>query len=153
MKVPNYVSEKFIGLVLEEDIGRGDLTTELTPGSGVEGVGIVKAKEALVLCGVDLAAYVFQKIDPALKVEIKNSDGSFLKKGEVILEVRGASGSILTAERTVLNFLQRLSGVSTLTMDYVAQIRERPLRAGERLKSMLSGSEVHRITGSDLMTE
>ena len=124
MKVPNYVSEEFLNLVLREDIGRGDLTTELTPGSNASGFAIVKAKENLVLCGVDLAVCIFQKVDPELEVELKCRDGFFLKKGDVILEVRGAAGSILTAERTVLNFLQRLSGISTLTMDYVAQIAE-----------------------------
>jgi len=122
MKAPNYVAENFIDLALKEDIGRGDLTTELTPGSDVCGIGIVKAKEDLVLCGLKLAAYVFYKVDPELKVTAFKKDGDKLKKGDVIFEVEGAAGSILTAERAVLNFIQRLSGIATLSSCYVAEL-------------------------------
>lgn len=124
MRAPKYVSQEFINFVLREDIGRGDLTTELTPGSNVDGLGIVKAKEDLVLCGTELAEFVFNRIDPQLKIEFKAGDGDYLKKGDIILEVKGPAGSILTAERTVLNFLQRLSGIATLSKRFVDELAQ-----------------------------
>lgn len=124
MRVPNYVTADFIDFVLREDIGRGDLTTALTPRNNISGKGVVKAKEDLVLCGSELAFCIFEKVDPSLKVRSFYQDGAVLKKGDIILEVNGPAGSILTAERTVLNFMQRLAGISTLTSMYVAEINE-----------------------------
>jgi len=124
MKIPNYISADFLDYVLKEDIGRGDLTTALTPRNDISGKGIVKAKEDLVLCGCELAVCIFEKMDSSLKIKNFYQDGAALKKGDIILEVNGHAGSILTAERTVLNFMQRLSGISTLASRYVAEIAE-----------------------------
>jgi len=124
MRIPNYVSADFLEFVLKEDIGRGDLTTALTTRNDISGKGIVKAKEDLVLCGSELAGCIFEKVDSSLQIKNFSQDGAVLKKGDIILEVSGHAGSILTAERTVLNFMQRLSGISTLTARYVAKIDE-----------------------------
>jgi len=122
MKCPEYVSPDFIKLVINEDIGRGDITTSLVENSGGNGNAVIKAKEDLVLCGVDLAAYIFKFIDDSLKVKVDIYDGAKISAGTVIMSVSGNSGSILKAERTVLNFLQRLSGIATLTSKYVNEV-------------------------------
>jgi len=122
MKCPEYVSPDFIKLVLSEDIGRGDITTSLIENSGRKGSAVIKAKEDQIICGVDLGAHIFGAIDSSIKVKINVSDGDEISAGTVIMTVSGSSGSILKAERTVLNFLQRLSGIATLTSKYVKQI-------------------------------
>jgi nicotinate-nucleotide pyrophosphorylase (carboxylating) len=122
MKCPEYVLPDFIKLVINEDIGRGDITTSLVENSGGNGNAVIKAKEDLVLCGVDLAAYIFKFIDDSLKVKVDIQDGAKISAGTVIMSVSGNSGSILKAERTVLNFLQRLSGITTLTSKYVNEV-------------------------------
>jgi len=124
VKIPGYVSSEFIRMVLKEDIGRGDLTTELTFGGHINGTGTVRAKEDLILCGIDLAGFIFKQVNPELNIEVYGRDGSLIKKGDKILKVRGVAGSVLTSERVVLNFLQRLSGIATLTSLYVAELAE-----------------------------
>ena len=83
--------------------------------------GSSRANEAIV-AGVETAAEVFRRVDPKLNVEVLQPDGTALIGGETILEVRGAARSILTAERVALNFLQRLSGIATLTRQFVEAI-------------------------------
>jgi nicotinate-nucleotide pyrophosphorylase (carboxylating) len=122
MSCPEYLSKEFIKYVLDEDIGRGDVTTSLIENNDKPGVAVIKAKEELVLCGVDVAAYVFEFIDENLKIEKYAADGERLEAGTRIMTVTGSSGSILKAERTALNFLQRLSGISTTTAQYVEKI-------------------------------
>ncbi len=122
---PVYANPELIRLALAEDIGRGDITTQATVPQRTRGKGIIRAKEPLVLCGVDLVGAVYALVDPDLKVSLMRGDGEELKKGEIIATVTGPARSILTGERTVLNFLQRLSGVATLTRRYVAVIDKR----------------------------
>jgi len=122
MKCPEYLSKDFIKYVLDEDIGRGDVTTSFMEKNDKSGVAVIKAKEQLVLCGVDVASYVFEFIDESLKIEKHAADGEKLEAGSEIITVSGSSGSILKGERTALNFLQRLSGIATLTAQYVEKI-------------------------------
>lgn len=122
MKCPDYVSSDFVNMVLKEDIGRGDITTRLIFSSKKDGRASVKAKEKLVLCGVELAEYVFNFIDESLKITVNASDGEIIEEGTEIFSVSGDPVSILKGERTVLNFLQRLSGIATLTSKYVEKI-------------------------------
>ena len=77
------------------------------------------AKEPATVAGVGVAAEVFARIDPALEVELALPDGAFARTGDTVLTIRGRAGSILTGERVALNFLQRLSGVATLTRRFV----------------------------------
>ncbi|MGI6393735.1 MAG: carboxylating nicotinate-nucleotide diphosphorylase [bacterium] len=122
MKCPDYVSKEFIEFVLKEDLGRGDITTASIGNSDKKGDAEIKSKEELVLCGIELAAYIFSQIDSSLKLKFEKKDGETIPAGTVIMKVSGSAGSILKGERTVLNFLQRLSGISTLTSKYAAQI-------------------------------
>ncbi len=120
MKLNSYISEEFLNLVLKEDLGRGDLTTQfIASNNKIDSFAIIKAKQNLVFCGEDLISTTFHKIDDTLKIELFVKDGDFLKTGTQIAKISGNAQSILSGERVVLNFLQRLSGISTLTKKYV----------------------------------
>lgn len=108
-----------IAIALAEDIGNGDITTIEFVRPGLRAFGRVVARERGVVAGITTAAEVFRRVDPALHVEILQPDGAALSGGESVLEVRGEARSILTAERVALNFLQRLSGIATLTRQFV----------------------------------
>ena len=112
------VSDPIIN-ALNEDIGEGDITTEyLVPASQQSSAQIV-ARESAVIAGTETAAEVFRRVDANLRTSILTPDGSAIEKGSVVLEIQGAARSILKAERVALNFLQRLSGIATLTRQFV----------------------------------
>jgi len=107
--------EEIIKNALIEDIGEGDHTTLSTvPADAVKHARML-AKQEGILCGTEIAAKVFQTIDPNLTVEILRHDGEFVVVGDVILRVSGNARAILTGERTALNFIQRMSGIATKT--------------------------------------
>lgn len=111
-----------IALALAEDIGTGDVTTRYFTGSDRLATGRVVAKEECVLAGLDVAAEVFRSVDPALRIHLPGKNGDRLTAGTVVMEINGRAASLLTAERTALNFLQRLSGVATLTRAYIEAV-------------------------------
>ena len=113
------VYRQIVRRALAEDLGWGDVTTEATVGADVRGHGTVVVKASCVLAGLDVAAEVFRQLDPAVHITLRNRDGDRTEPGVVAAEVRGAAALMLTAERTALNFLQRLSGIATLTRRYV----------------------------------
>ena len=102
-----------IDLALEEDAGLGDLTSRAIFPAKHRSRAVINAKQKLVICGLEVAAAVFARVDPALKVRLLAADGNRVKPGAAVLRVEGPTGSLLTAERTALNFLQRLSGIAT----------------------------------------
>ncbi len=108
-----------IAAALAEDVGSGDVTSEFFVSSRLQALGRIVARDRAVVAGTATAAEVFRRIDGKLHVAILQPDGTALTGGETILEVRGAARSILTAERVALNFLQRLSGVATMTRHFV----------------------------------
>ncbi len=105
--------DEIISNALAEDIGDGDHTTLATIPVNTMGKARLLVKDNGILCGVDLAERIFHKVDPATRVTIYIRDGAAIKKGDVVFEVDGKSASILQAERLVLNFMQRLSGIAT----------------------------------------
>ena len=113
------VYRQIVRRALAEDLGWGDVTTEATVGAEVRGHGTVVVKAPCVLAGLDVAAEVFRQLDPAVHITLRNRDGDRAESGAIAAEVRGAAALMLTAERTALNFLQRLSGIATLTRRYV----------------------------------
>ena len=115
--------EILIRTALEEDIGSGDITTSCTVSPGAQGEGRIVAKEPLVLAGIDVARQVFWAVNRELKVHIPLKDGSRANEGDTLLEVTGDLAAILAAERTALNFLQRLSGIATLTNAFVDKVK------------------------------
>ena len=110
---------QLIDLALSEDIGAGDVTSEYFVGEDDQASARAIAQERAVVAGTEVAAEIFRRVDPALRVEIAQKDGAIVSAGVAVLEVRGRARSILTAERVALNFLQRLSGIATLTHQFV----------------------------------
>jgi nicotinate-nucleotide pyrophosphorylase (carboxylating) len=104
---------------LAEDLGWGDATTEGTVGADQRARGTIVAKSACVVAGLDVAAEAFRQLDPSVSFVPRVKDGDRCTPGTIIADVRGAAGAMLTAERTALNFLQRLTGVATLTRAFV----------------------------------
>jgi nicotinate-nucleotide pyrophosphorylase (carboxylating) len=108
---------------LVEDIGAGDLTTELCIPRGVSGTGSVVARQSLTLAGAELLPVIFEELAPgACTVDLIRCSGDNLNSGDEIAWVRGPARVLLTGERTALNFLQRLSGIATLTHAYVRAV-------------------------------
>jgi nicotinate-nucleotide pyrophosphorylase (carboxylating) len=108
-----------IALALAEDLGSGDITTEHFVPAEAQAAGRIVAREPAVVAGTDTAADVFRRVNPSLAVTILAGDGSRIGRGDAILEISGQARAILTAERVALNFLQRLSGIATLTRQFV----------------------------------
>src|SRR4051812_30291561 len=103
---------RLIELALDEDLGRGDITSSVTVGpDGREVVADMNAREPIVAFGIDVATAVFALVDPRIEVEIHAPDGSRVDRGALLMTVRGHAHQVLAAERTALNFVQRLSGV------------------------------------------
>ncbi len=113
------VYRQIVRRALAEDLGWGDVTTEATVPSDIRGYGTIVVKMPCVLAGLDVAAEAFRQLDPAVHIALRRQDGDRCEAGVVAAEVRGAAALMLTAERTALNFLQRLSGIATLTRRYV----------------------------------
>ncbi len=105
---------------LEEDLGRGDATSRATIDEARRARGTIVAKSPLVVAGLDVAREVFHQTDPASVVEVRWGDGAHVQAGDVVAFVTGNARALLAAERTALNFLQRLSGIATLTARCVA---------------------------------
>jgi nicotinate-nucleotide pyrophosphorylase (carboxylating) len=104
---------------LAEDLGWGDVTTEATVSPELRAKGIILAKSPCVIAGLDVAAEVFTQLDPGCRFERRRKDGDRCQPGDIAAEVHGGAAAMLTAERTALNFLQRLSGIATITRAFV----------------------------------
>lgn len=113
------VYRTLVAQALAEDLGRGDVTSRVTVEDAVRARGVIQAKATLVVAGLDVAAEVFRQCDPKAVIEVRWGDGAHVQRGEVVAVVTGQARALLTAERTALNLLQRLSGVATLTAAYV----------------------------------
>jgi nicotinate-nucleotide pyrophosphorylase (carboxylating) len=107
--------EELIKLAFEEDVADGDHTTLATVEENIIQKARLLVKEDGVIAGVDIAVKVFNFFDPQLNIQVNIKDGSAVKKGDVVLEVKGQARSILTSERLVLNIMQRMSGIATYT--------------------------------------
>jgi nicotinate-nucleotide pyrophosphorylase (carboxylating) len=152
-----------IAIALQEDIGAGDVTTAFFVPEGQQALARVVARERAIVAGGETAAEVFRRVDPRLNVAVLQPDGTALTGGETILEVRGPARSILTAERVALNFLQRLSGIATLTRQFVeATGKSRTkildtrkttpgLRALEKAAVVAGGGANHRFNLNDMV--
>jgi nicotinate-nucleotide pyrophosphorylase (carboxylating) len=116
---PTYLTEKsisdFIAMALAEDIGDGDHSSLASIPGDAQNQARLLVKGDGILAGVELAGYIFSAVDPTLQVEVLMQDGATIKYGDVALTVKGKAQSILTAERLVLNCMQRMSGIATYT--------------------------------------
>ena len=111
--IPNL--DELIQMALREDIGDGDHSTLACIPPDATGTAKMVAKQEGILCGAEIGERVFKLVDPTLKVTLLMHDGDSVKKGDLLMLVEGHSGSILTSERTALNYMQRLSGIATET--------------------------------------
>lgn len=121
---PLYKEElrQFVRMTLDEDIGRGDLTTQATIPQHSSLKAVMQTRENMVLAGMPLALEIIHTVDSAVRADIHVQDGVEIMAGSVILTLEGNARSILTAERSALNILQHLSGIATLTRAYVREI-------------------------------
>jgi nicotinate-nucleotide pyrophosphorylase (carboxylating) len=110
---------RLIELALDEDLGRGDVTSQITVGSdGPVITGEMSAREPIVAFGIDVVTAVFSMVEPRIELEVHANDGARIDRGGLLATVRGPAHGVLAAERTALNFVQRLSGVATLAKRY-----------------------------------
>ena len=116
---PSYLIDQLVDLALSEDLAGGDVTSDATVDPDARAVARAAARSPLVVCGGDVFARVFYRVDPGVRVERRLSDGERAQQGDVLWIAEGATRSLLMAERTALNFSQRMSGVATLTRRFV----------------------------------
>ncbi len=153
------VLDEVVDRALREDLSGGDLTTEACVGEDARGIARAVAKEPLVVCGADVFARVFYRVDPSVRVEAKRQEGAKAAPGDTLFEVEGSARSILLGERVALNFVQRMSGIATLARSMVdalpkgsatriADTRKTTpgLRALERYAVRTGGAHNHRDT-------
>jgi nicotinate-nucleotide pyrophosphorylase (carboxylating) len=112
--ITNAHIDRLIDLAYDEDLGpSGDITTQATVLPETRAEGAVKAKEPLVLCGVDVFRRVFERLDPSVELDVLAKDGDEIANGTFVIKARGRAHSLLIGERPALNFLMRLSGIAT----------------------------------------
>jgi nicotinate-nucleotide pyrophosphorylase (carboxylating) len=111
-----------IDLALDEDLGRGDVTTNAVVGTTGTLRAAMVAREPMVLAGIDVAVAVFALVDARVEVHDQVADGTALERGDVAVVLEGPAAAILEAERTALNFVQRLSGIATLSRSFAAAV-------------------------------
>ncbi|MCS6949191.1 MAG: carboxylating nicotinate-nucleotide diphosphorylase [Armatimonadota bacterium] len=129
------IAEETVRRALQEDLGTGDVTTLLTVPEGVEVTGEFLAGQSGVLAGMPVAERVFHLLDPRVRVEPLVKEGQYFVSGTVLAEVRGEARALLMGERVALNFLQRLSGIATLTARFVEMVRGLPVRICDTRKT------------------
>ena len=155
--------DKIIDLALAEDISQGDVTSETLIPAELRGKASLRARAKGIVAGTGVAGRVFQRVDPSLQIKVLFQDGAGVKPGDIIATVSGKVASILKAERTALNFLQRLSGIATLTARYVAEVKGLAteildtrkttpgLRILEKYAVRVGGGQNHRLHLGELM--
>lgn len=125
---------RLIEMAVEEDAGRGDPTTALVSGGGA--VARVVCREPTVACGLDVAAWVLDHVDPEVVLAGDTADGDLMEAGETLLALEGDAGSILVAERVMLNFLGRMCGVAMGTRAYVEAVAGTGARVVDTRKTL-----------------
>ncbi len=154
---------RLVHIALAEDIGDGDITSEAILEPSIYARATLVANTDGVVCGLPVAALVFRTHDPDTRVEELVEEGTFVTRGTQIAHVYGSARSLLAAERTALNFLQRMSGVATLTHQYVERVRGTNARILDTRKTIpawrlldkyacrIGGAENHRLGLYDMV--
>lgn len=123
MLTVDQLEDKLIDLAFAEDIGDGDHTTLCCIPEEAMGKSHLLIKEDGILAGVEMAKKVFYRFDPTMQVEVLISDGAAVKKGDIAMIVSGKTRSLLQTERLMLNIMQRMSGIATITHQYVERLK------------------------------
>ena len=157
------VIDQIIANALREDVGDGDHTSLATVPNHATGKGRLLVKDDGILAGVELAVRIFNTVDPKLAIDVLLNDGTKVKKGDIAFYVQGSSQSILTAERLVLNFMQRMSGIATQTHQLAQLIADLPtqlldtrkttpgIRMMEKWAVKIGGGHNHRYALYDMI--
>ncbi len=152
-----------IEAALSEDVGKGDRTSQWTVPPGSRSEAVIVAKQRLIVAGLAAAAEVFRAVDSDLSVELRTDDAKELDVGDVVMAIEGPTRSLLTAERTALNFLAHLSGIATLTGAFVSRVagtgariidtrKTTPgWRALEKMAVRAGGGSNHRMALDDMV--
>jgi len=133
MRTPR--TDHLIDLALEEDAGLGDVTSRAIFPARHRSRAVIDAKQDVVICGLEVAAAVFARVDPALKTKLLARDGDRVKQGAAVLRIEGPTAAMLTAERTALNFLQRLSGIATQARRFADAVKGTGVRIVDTRKT------------------
>lgn len=123
MKTKDELIDELLDLAFAEDIGDGDHTTLSTIPAEAMGRSKLLIKEKGILAGVEIAKKVLHKVDPSIKIDVKINDGAEVNPGDIAFTAEGPVRSLLVAERTMLNIMQRMSGVATMTRKYQDQLK------------------------------
>lgn len=161
MKLHDFIIEEHIKSALKEDIGFGDITTDFLAENSDMLTGALSTREDGILCGCEIFKKAFEILSKAVKIEFNYKDGDFIARGDKIASISGPAHAILTGERTALNYIQRLSGISTETNKYVKAIGDYPaqivdtrkttpnFRMFEKYAVKTGGGALHRFNLSD----
>jgi len=144
------VALQLVRYALSEDVGTGDITTLNSIPAGVHARAALVAHEDGVVSGVDVARLTFREADASVRFRALARDGDVVKPGSAVAQVVGDAGSILKAERTALNFLQHLSGVSSLTRRFVDTVKDTGAIILEKFAVRAGGGENHRLALWDM---
>jgi len=131
----NILIGKIIEQAILEDIGTGDITTESIIPSNLKVKGIIKTSEEGVIAGLDIVYLIFRKLDPEIIFQEKIKDGTKIAQGKVLAEITGPARIILKGERVALNFLQRMSGIATITSKFCQEVKDFPVRIVDTRKT------------------
>jgi len=167
MKLPDAAGlpgvRALVTLALAEDVGRGDVTTQALIPPRARARAVIVARRGCVVSGAAVAALVFRQVEPRLRVRVHCRDGRPVGRGQPILSIAGPARGILTAERTALNFLQRMTGIATLTRRFVERVKGHKavildtrkttpgLRALEKYAVLCGGGRNHRRGLDDMV--
>ena len=162
MKITDDI-RKLIQLTLKEDIGDGDHSSLSCIPADAPGKMKLLVKQDGILCGVDVAREVLRQVDDSIQMEQFMQDGDAIRKGDIVFQLQGPARSMLTAERTLLNFMQRMSGIATTTHEYVELVKDTAvtlldtrkttpnMRIFEKYAVMVGGAQNHRFGLYDMM--
>ena len=127
--------DRIIRHALEEDVGSGDITTDAVIHDDIRGEALLFARERLIVAGLPIFGRVFQVLDSRMEVHSCCSEGETVTEDTVIVRVTGPMNAILRGERTALNFFQRMSGIATMTRQFVDKVRDRNVRIVDTRKT------------------
>ena len=162
MKITDNIKH-LIQMTLAEDIGDGDHSSMSCIPIEVQGEMKLLVKQEGILCGVDVAREVLRQVDDTIQMEQFMHDGDAIRKGDIVFKLHGSAQKMLTAERTVLNFMQRMSGIATTTHEYVEMVKDTSvtlldtrkttpnMRIFEKYAVEVGGAQNHRFGLFDMM--
>lgn len=131
----NIQIEKIIEQALVEDIGTGDITTNSIIHPSLHAHGIIKTSENGIIAGLNIASLVFKKLDSKIDFQCTVNEGQEISIGEILVKIHGPAQAILKGERIALNFLQRMSGIATMTSQYCHEVKDYPIRIVDTRKT------------------